>query len=58
MIRPMCGSSSATRAWIESKAGRRGTTQGSDVLAITPKLEEKLTNVRTRVQQHQQHGLG
>src|SRR6476659_5282469 len=56
MIRPMCGSSSATSACV------RGISftldEGRDVLAIATQLEEELPDVGLGTDEHEQDGVG
>src|SRR5688500_11319517 len=58
MMRPMCGSSSATRTWRGcSLVTRSISDEGRDVAAIATQLEEELGHVRARLHEHEQHGL-
>src|SRR3982751_6830697 len=57
MMRPMCGSSSATSAWIVLAASLT-LDQGRDLLAIASKLEEELADVRLWLDQHEEDGVG
>src|SRR2546423_149009 len=54
MMRPMCGSSSATRMWQRCVAGPVTLDQGSDVAAIAAHIKEKPTQVGRWAQQNQQ----
>src|SRR5687767_7556754 len=56
MIRPMCGSSSATSA---CRMGMSVTSdQGRDVFAIAPKFVEQLADVGLRPNQDEEDGVG
>src|SRR5688572_15213539 len=57
MIRPMCGSSSATSTCAEVDTERMLDQRG-DVLAITPQLVQELSDVRAGLHEHEQDGLG
>jgi hypothetical protein len=47
MMRPMCGSSSATRTWRSD--------EGSDVATVAAELKEELANVDVRLHEHEEN---
>src|SRR5262245_57172620 len=57
MIRPMCGSSSATSTWRCSIASGP-LDQGCHVLAIPSQLEQELPNVRLRLHENKKNCFG
>src|SRR6478672_4753532 len=58
MIRPMWGSSSATSTWRGCIPTGGRSDKGRHLLAIPPKLEQELADVRLRLHEHEKHCLG
>src|SRR5918993_2868875 len=56
MMRPMCGSSSATSAWIVLVAFT--SDQGRDLFPVASQLEQELSDVRLRLHEDEEDGVG
>src|SRR5437762_6206473 len=54
MIRPMCGSSSATRMWQRRVAGSVTLDQGCDVAAVPAYVKEKAAEISRWTEQDQE----
>src|SRR4051812_3904982 len=57
MMRPMCGSSSATRMWFTLVRESGMSDQGCDVAAVSTHIEEKPAEVRGGPQEHEEKGI-
>src|SRR4051812_32689319 len=55
MMRPMCGSSSATRMWQSRAVGSvMESDQGGDIAAVPTHVKEQATEISRRSEKHQQ----
>src|SRR5664279_4151195 len=58
MIRPMCGSSSATSTWSRPAGSGTWSDERRDVRAVPPRLEQQLTQIRGGLGENEEDRVG